>query len=138
MDCYDLLIDLCRKEQNLLSCGGEREGGLGRKYILATDHFLSSPGDEDTNIMFHFIARLSMFYKHESCGQCTPCREGCDWMNTMMWRFGRPSSLFKFNFINFFIISVRYLAMSSELFVDFLSGFSELFEFCFRSFYTLN
>merc|ERR1712240_548022 len=33
------------------------------------------------------IARLAMFYKHESCGQCTPCRKGCDWMNTMMWRF---------------------------------------------------
>merc|ERR1712029_1304268 len=30
---------------------------------------------------------LALFYKHESCGQCTPCREGCDWMNTMMWRF---------------------------------------------------
>merc|ERR1712168_1671988 len=26
------------------------------------------------------IARLALFYKHESCGQCTPCREGCDWM----------------------------------------------------------
>jgi len=33
------------------------------------------------------IARLATFYKHESCGQCTPCREGIDWMNTMMWRF---------------------------------------------------
>merc|ERR1739838_854026 len=33
------------------------------------------------------IWRLSEFYKHESCGQCTPCREGIDWMNTMMWRF---------------------------------------------------
>merc|ERR1711876_101221 len=33
------------------------------------------------------IARLALFYKHESCGQCTPCREGIDWMNTMMWRF---------------------------------------------------
>ncbi len=67
------------------------------------NHFLSSPGDEDTNIMFHFIARLSMFYKHESCGQCTPCREGCDWMNTMMWRFGRPSLLFKLNFMIFLL-----------------------------------
>jgi NADH-quinone oxidoreductase subunit F len=28
------------------------------------------------------IARLSYFYKHESCGQCTPCREGTGWM----WR----------------------------------------------------
>ena len=38
--------------------------------------------------MVKAIARLALFYKHESCGQCTPCREGCDWMNTMMWRFG--------------------------------------------------
>ncbi|VDO35277.1 unnamed protein product [Haemonchus placei] len=39
------------------------------------------------------IARLSLFYKHESCGQhaaifqCTPCREGCNWLNKVMWRF---------------------------------------------------
>lgn len=33
------------------------------------------------------IARLAYFYKHESCGQCTPCREGCNWMLTMMNRF---------------------------------------------------
>jgi NADH-quinone oxidoreductase subunit F len=28
------------------------------------------------------IRRIAYFYKHESCGQCTPCREGCGWM----WR----------------------------------------------------
>ncbi|NXL53767.1 NDUV1 dehydrogenase, partial [Podilymbus podiceps] len=33
------------------------------------------------------IARLIEFYKHESCGQCTPCREGVDWMNKVMARF---------------------------------------------------
>merc|ERR1712156_1273143 len=38
------------------------------------------------------IARLAMFYKHESCGQCTPCREGIDWMNTMMWRFAEGNA----------------------------------------------
>jgi NADH-quinone oxidoreductase subunit F len=32
------------------------------------------------------IARLSHFYKHESCGQCTPCREGTGWMMRMMDR----------------------------------------------------
>jgi len=32
------------------------------------------------------IARLSAFYKHESCGQCTPCREGTGWMYRMMER----------------------------------------------------
>jgi NADH-quinone oxidoreductase subunit F len=32
------------------------------------------------------IARLSQFYKHESCGQCTPCREGTGWMWRVMER----------------------------------------------------
>jgi NADH-quinone oxidoreductase subunit F len=32
------------------------------------------------------IARLSQFYKHESCGQCTPCREGTGWMMRVMNR----------------------------------------------------
>lgn len=32
------------------------------------------------------IRRLSHFYKHESCGQCTPCREGTGWMEKIMVR----------------------------------------------------
>ena len=34
------------------------------------------------------IARLMEFYKHESCGQCTPCREGVSWMFKILTRFG--------------------------------------------------
>ncbi len=34
------------------------------------------------------IHRLIEFYKHESCGQCTPCREGVGWMNLIVGRFG--------------------------------------------------
>ena len=37
--------------------------------------------DKSTDII-RAIARLAYFYKHESCGQCTPCREGTGWM----WR----------------------------------------------------
>jgi len=33
------------------------------------------------------IQRLTEFYKHESCGQCTPCREGVHWMKKIMDRF---------------------------------------------------
>lgn len=33
------------------------------------------------------ISRLMEFYKHESCGQCTPCREGVHWMNSILKRF---------------------------------------------------
>jgi len=44
--------------------------------------------DKSTDIV-RAIARLSYFYKHESCGQCTPCREGTGWMWRMMERLVR-------------------------------------------------
>ena len=44
--------------------------------------------DKSTDIV-RAIARLSYFYKHESCGQCTPCREGTGWMWRMMDRLVR-------------------------------------------------
>ena len=31
--------------------------------------------------------RLSKFFEHESCGQCTPCREGTGWLSNIMSRF---------------------------------------------------
>ncbi|HEY0420036.1 MAG TPA: NADH-quinone oxidoreductase subunit NuoF, partial [Acetobacteraceae bacterium] len=48
--------------------------------------------DKSTDIV-RAIARLSAFYKHESCGQCTPCREGTGWMMRVMYRMvqGRAS-----------------------------------------------
>ncbi|XP_026329074.1 NADH dehydrogenase [ubiquinone] flavoprotein 1, mitochondrial-like [Hyposmocoma kahamanoa] len=42
--------------------------------------------DKSTDIV-KAIARLLEFYKHESCGQCTPCREGVSWMNEIVHRF---------------------------------------------------
>jgi len=44
--------------------------------------------DKDTDII-KAIWRLSKFYKHESCGQCTPCREGTGWMMRVMDRLVR-------------------------------------------------
>ncbi len=41
--------------------------------------------DKSTDIIYA-IARLSHFYMHESCGQCTPCREGTGWMWRVMSR----------------------------------------------------
>ena len=37
---------------------------------------------DDSRSMVESLLRLSYFYSHESCGQCTPCREGTGWM----WR----------------------------------------------------
>ncbi|MGO4127319.1 NADH-quinone oxidoreductase subunit NuoF [Inquilinus sp. YAF38] len=41
--------------------------------------------DKSTDVIYA-IARLSRFYMHESCGQCTPCREGTGWMYRVMQR----------------------------------------------------
>ncbi len=51
--------------------------GLGTAAVIVMD--------KSTDIV-RAIARLSYFYKHESCGQCTPCREGTGWMYRVLSR----------------------------------------------------
>jgi NADH-quinone oxidoreductase subunit F len=51
--------------------------GLGTAAVIVMD--------KSTDIV-RAISRISYFYKHESCGQCTPCREGAGWMWRMMER----------------------------------------------------
>lgn len=41
--------------------------------------------DEDTDLI-DVTLRIAHFYHHESCGQCTPCREGCGWMENILKR----------------------------------------------------
>ena len=41
--------------------------------------------DEDTDLVKATL-RIAHFYHHESCGQCTPCREGCGWMEKVLQR----------------------------------------------------
>lgn len=52
--------------------------------------------DKNSDII-KIIARLAYFYMHESCGQCTPCREGTGWMWRILTRFseghGQPSDI---------------------------------------------
>ncbi len=54
--------------------------GLGTGGIIVMDN---------STDLIYAIARLSKFYMHESCGQCTPCREGTGWMWRMMMRLCR-------------------------------------------------
>jgi len=65
----DLIID-CPMDFDSLS---KLRSGLGTAAVIVMD--------KSTDIV-RAIARISYFYKHESCGQCTPCREGTGWM----WR----------------------------------------------------
>jgi NADH-quinone oxidoreductase subunit F len=55
----------------------EHQSGLGTAAVIVMD--------QSTDLV-KAIWRLSKFYKHESCGQCTPCREGTGWMMRVMER----------------------------------------------------
>ena len=55
----------------------EAQSGLGTAAVIVMD--------KSADIV-KAIARLSAFYKHESCGQCTPCREGTGWLARIMQR----------------------------------------------------
>jgi NADH-quinone oxidoreductase subunit F len=55
----------------------EQRSGLGTAAVIVMD--------QSTDVI-KAIWRLSKFYKHESCGQCTPCREGTGWMMRVMDR----------------------------------------------------
>ena len=52
---------------------------------------------DDSRCMVKSLQRLSYFYMHESCGQCTPCREGTGWLSRVVDRIengqGRPTDM---------------------------------------------
>lgn len=70
--------------------GDQLEGvRLDAESLKAVDSGIGTAGvivmDEDTDIP-HMLRRLIHFYHHESCGQCTPCREGCGWLEKVLIR----------------------------------------------------
>ena len=56
------------------------KSGLGTAAVIVMD--------KSTDII-RAISRIAYFYKHESCGQCTPCREGTGWMWRVLERMAR-------------------------------------------------
>lgn len=55
----------------------EQQSGLGTAAVIVMNN---------TTDVIKAILRLSKFYQHESCGQCTPCREGTSWLADIMHR----------------------------------------------------
>jgi NADH-quinone oxidoreductase subunit F len=71
-DCQDLLMDF--------DSMAALKSGLGTAAVIVMD--------KSTDIIKAF-SRIAYFYKHESCGQCTPCREGVAWIWRIMERMVR-------------------------------------------------
>jgi len=62
------------------------KSGLGTAGVVVINK------DQD---IINCMARIAKFYKHESCGQCTPCREGCGWMWRVLERMGKGDATYK-------------------------------------------
>ncbi|MDG2321420.1 MAG: NADH-quinone oxidoreductase subunit NuoF [Rhodospirillaceae bacterium] len=67
--CNDILMDFDSLR--------DVKSGLGTAAVMVMDKSVD---------IIAVITRLAAFYKHESCGQCTPCREGTGWMYRIMQR----------------------------------------------------
>jgi NADH-quinone oxidoreductase subunit F len=69
----DVMMDLTMDYQSIQDAGSM----LGSGAVIVMD---------DTNCMVKVLERISYFYYEESCGQCTPCREGTGWMHRVVKR----------------------------------------------------
>lgn len=73
----------CITKENATTSIHDYDGLMAVKSSLGTAALIVMNKSTD---MIKAIARLCEFYKHESCGQCTPCREGLHWINLIMRR----------------------------------------------------
>ncbi len=73
----ELLLETPAGEPRLMSYESLSEGGFASGSMLGSGGFIVM--DETTSIV-HNLHTFTRFYHHESCGQCSPCREGTGWM----------------------------------------------------------
>ncbi len=76
-----LILKTANGEPRLMSYEGLADGGFATGTMLGSGGFIAM--DEDTSIVKN-LWTFSRFYHHESCGQCSPCREGTGWMEKIL------------------------------------------------------
>jgi NADH-quinone oxidoreductase subunit F len=76
-----LILTLPSGEPRLMSYESLAEGGFAQGTMLGSGGFIVM--DETTSIVKNLYT-FTRFYHHESCGQCSPCREGTAWMEKIM------------------------------------------------------
>ncbi len=80
---YYLVTKTARGETRLMSYESLADGGFASGSMLGSGGFIVY--DEDQCIVRN-TWNFTRFYRHESCGQCSPCREGTSWMEKVLWR----------------------------------------------------
>ncbi len=77
----NLLLKTSTGEPRLMNYESLAEGGFATGSMLGSGGFIVL--DEDQSVVHHTLT-LARFYAHESCGQCSPCREGTGWMHKVL------------------------------------------------------
>jgi len=77
----DLILKTANGEPRLMSYESLADGGFASGTMLGSGGFIVM--DEDTSIVKN-LWNFTRFYHHESCGQCSPCREGTGWMEKIL------------------------------------------------------
>jgi NADH-quinone oxidoreductase subunit F len=79
----NLLLKTAKGEPRLMTYESLSDGGFATGSMLGSGGFIVL--DEDQCIVRNTYT-LARFYRHESCGQCSPCREGTGWMEKILYR----------------------------------------------------
>jgi len=77
----NLLLKTIKGEKRLMNYESLSDGGFAKGSMMGSGGFIVL--DEDQCIVKHTFT-LARFYRHESCGQCSPCREGTGWMEKIL------------------------------------------------------
>jgi NADH-quinone oxidoreductase subunit F len=79
-----LALTTAKGEPRLMTYESLSDGGFLTGTMLGSGGFIAM--DEDTSIVKNLFT-FTRFYHHESCGQCSPCREGTGWMEKILQKF---------------------------------------------------
>jgi NADH-quinone oxidoreductase subunit F len=77
----NLLLKTAKGEARMMTYESLADGGFATGSMMGSGGFIVL--DEDQCVVRHTLT-LARFYRHESCGQCSPCREGTGWMEKIL------------------------------------------------------
>jgi NADH-quinone oxidoreductase subunit F len=84
----ELILRTAKNEKRLMTYESMEDGGFDSGTMLGSGGFIVF--DEDACIVRNTL-NFTRFYRHESCGQCSPCREGTGWMEKILHRIEHGS-----------------------------------------------
>ena len=78
----NLLLKTAKGDTRMMTYESLADGGFATGSMMGSGGFIVM---DDSQCVVRHTYTLARFYRHESCGQCSPCREGTGWMEKILW-----------------------------------------------------